>query len=218
MRLFAEKHLRHYDPDFYQIAFPAEYGQYNVFNSWMGIVGILVSLNLSGGVYDQGLVKFEKEEAIFSSAIQGLSTTLVGGWTAVYLIFHDFWNDLFSLTTVQMLSMLAMIWASAVFGFWASAQRVHYKYRMLVFATVMMSLAKPLVGILFVTHAQDKVTARILGLALVEMIGYSAMFRFRWRRVRDLFMPDSGDMRCYLTFLLFRIIFHRQFLITPIGL
>ena len=174
-------------PIFTRLLSTAEYGKYNVFNSWLGIVTIFVSLNLSYGVYGQGLVKFEDEEKSFSSSMQGLSAILVVGWTIVYFVFREFWNNLFSLSTVQMLSMLVMIWASAAFGFWAAAQRVHYRYKLLVSVTVVMSVAKPLVGIFFVTHATDKVTARILGLALVELIGYSAFFWVQAVRGKKLF-------------------------------
>lgn len=174
-------------PIFTRLLTTAEYGQYNVFNSWLGIVTIFVSLNLSYGVYAQGLVKFEEEEKVFSSALQGLSTSLVAGWTVIYLAFHKFWNDLLSLSTVQMLAMLVMIWATAVFGFWAAAQRVHFHYRMLVFVTLAISIAKPLVGVFFVIYAADKVTARILGLALVELIGYSAFFWIQILRGKKFF-------------------------------
>lgn len=163
-------------PIFTRLLSTTEYGEYNVFNSWMGIIGIFVSLNLSYGVYTRGLVKFESEEKIYSSSMQGLSAILVAGWTVVYFVFRKFWNSIFSLSTVQMLIMMVMIWASAVFGFWAEAQRVHYRYKLLVFVTVAVTVVKPLVGIFFVTHAMDKVTARILSLALVELIGYSAFF------------------------------------------
>lgn len=163
-------------PIFTRLLSTAEYGQYNVFNSWLGIITIFVSLNLSYGVYTQGLVKFENEEKAFSSSMQGLSMILVASWTVGYLLFRRFWNDLFSLTSIQMFSLLVMIWANAAFGFWASSQRVHYRYKLLVLVTVVMSMAKPMTGIFFVIHATDKVTARILSLALVELIGYSAFF------------------------------------------
>lgn len=174
-------------PIFTRLLSASEYGQYNVFNSWLGIITIFVSLNLSYGVYAQGLVKFENEEKALSSSMQGLSAILVAGWTVVYFLFRRFWNDLFSLSTVQMLSMLVMIWASAAFNFWAAAQRVHYRYKLLVFATVAMSVAKPAAGIFFVTHAIDKVTARILSLALVELIGYSVFFWIQIVRGKKVF-------------------------------
>jgi O-antigen/teichoic acid export membrane protein len=174
-------------PVFTRLLSTAEYGQYNVFNSWLGIVAIFVSLNLSYGVYTQGLVKFEEEEKLFSSSLQGLSATLVAGWTVIYFIFRKFWNDLFSLSTVQMLAMLVMIWTTAVFGFWAAAQRVHFHYKMLVTVTLAVSIAKPVVGVFFVIHAADKVTARILGLVLVELIGYSAFFWIQILRGKKFF-------------------------------
>lgn len=175
-------------PIFTRLFSTAEYGKFNVFTSWLGIITIFVSLNLSGGVYTQGLVKFEDEERVFSSALQGLSTILVAGWAVLYFVFRKFWNHLFSLSTLQMLSMLAMIWATTVFGFWAAAQRVHYQYKMLVFVTLVVSIAKPIVGVFFVIHAENKVTARILGLAMVEMIGYSALFWIQMFRCKKIYV------------------------------
>lgn len=163
-------------PVFTRLLTTEEYGAYNVFNSWLGIITIFVSLNLSAGVFTQGLVKNEEDKNAFASSIQGLSTVLTFAWTIVYLLFHEFWNSIFELTTVQMLAMLVMIWATAVFNFWACSQRVEYKYKALVVVTTIVSIAKPAVGIVFVLLAEDKVTARILGLALVELVGYFALY------------------------------------------
>ena len=174
-------------PIFTRLLTTEEYGQYGAFNSWLGIITIFVTLNLFYGVYTQGLVKFEEERAVYSSSLQGLTLTLCLCWTAVYLVFRGFWNRIFSLTTVQMLAMLVMIWATAVFNFWAAEQRVTFSYRKLVSLTILVSLAKPAVGIFFVLHATDKVTARILGLALVELVGYTALFFIQMARGRVLY-------------------------------
>lgn len=163
-------------PIFTRLLNTTEYGQFNVFNSWMGIVSVFVTLNLFFGVYEQGVIKFSGQRAVFSSALQGLTTLLVLCWTIVYALFHDYWNKLFSLTTVQMLAMLVMIWTASVFTFWSVEQRTQYRYRSLFFLTIAVSVAKPVVGIVAVTHAEDKVTARILGLMLVELIAYSGLF------------------------------------------
>lgn len=163
-------------PVFTRLLNTSEYGQYNVFNSWLGIITIFVSLNLSLGVYTQGLVKFSNDRNVFSSSLQGLTVMLVIIWTAVYWLLRDFWNRIFGLTTIQMQAMLLMIWTSAVFNFWASEQRVLYKYQKLVLLTIIVSVAKPTLGIILVTHSSDKVTARILGILLVELIGYLGLF------------------------------------------
>lgn len=160
-------------PIFTRLLSTAEYGEFNVFNSWYSIAFIFVSLSLSSGVYTQGLVKYDRQRKIFSSSLQGLTLTLVVLWTVIYLAFKEFWNNLFSMSTTLMLAMLVMIWTSSAFGFWAAEQRVNYKYRALVVITLVVSIAKPVLGILLVTHSDDKVTMRILGLVLVEVIGYT---------------------------------------------
>lgn len=163
-------------PIFTRLLTTGEYGEVNVFNSWLSIVTIFVSLNLYAGVYTQGLVKYADDRKAYSSSLQGLTLVLVLAWSIVYFIFREFWNNLFSLTTMQMLAMLLMIWTSAVFNFWASEQRVQFKYKALIAITLGVSLAKPLLSIFLITYSKDKVTARILGLAIVELFGYTWLF------------------------------------------
>ena len=176
-------------PIFTRLLSTAEFGQFNVFNSWYGIATIIVSLNLWAGVHSQGLVKFDKERAVFTSSLQGLTTTFVLIWTGIYFFFQGFWNDLLSLTTVQMLAMLIMIWTSSAFSFWTNEQRVEYKYKALVGVTLAVSILKPIVGIILVTHSEDKVTARILGLALVEVVCFTGLYIVQLRRGRLFFSP-----------------------------
>lgn len=174
-------------PIFTRLLSTAEYGNYSVFNSWLGIVSIIVTLNLFAGVYTQGLVKFDDVRNQFSSALQGLTLTLTLGWTVLYLLATSFWNKLLGLSTVQMLAMLILVWTSATFRFWAAYKRVNYSYTKLVLLTLVVSIAKPVIGIYFVTKAYDKVTARILGLALVEVVCYSGLFLAQVRREKKLF-------------------------------
>lgn len=169
-------------PIFTRLLSTTEYGQYSVFDSWLKIITIFVSLHLYSGVYTQGLIKFSDDRRRFSSTIQGLSLSLTIGWTIIYIAFHNYWNSLFSLTTVQMLAMLVMIWATSAFNLWAGEQRVEYKYQKLVIATLVVSIAKPVIGIAFVKLATDKVTARILGLAIVELVGYVGFFIVQMKR------------------------------------
>ena len=174
-------------PIFTRLLSTNEYGQYNVFNSWMSILIVIVTLNLYCGVYTRGLVKFDKDRDVFTSSLQGLTLTLVILWTIIYVLFRDFFNSIFSLSTTQMLLMLLMMWTTVVFSFWSMEQRVDFKYRKLVIITVIVSVAKPLVGIVFVSLAEDKVTARIFGLALVELIAYSGLFFVQMKRGKVFF-------------------------------
>lgn len=177
-------------PIFSRILTTAEYGKYSVFNTWLNIITVFVVMKLYAGVYTQGLVKNEDRRDEYVSSMYGLATTLCIGWTIIYLVGRDFWNGLFKLTTVQMLAMLVMIWSTACFSLWATKKRVQLEYKSLLIVTIIISLLKPIVGVIFVVLAEDKVTARILGLALVEFAGYSWLSIAEIKKGRRFF--DKG--------------------------
>lgn len=169
-------------PIFTRILTTEEYGEYNVFNSWLGIITVFITINLYAGVYTQGLVKFEKKRNEYSSSLQGLCLTLVLAWALIYLVFRDFWNEVFSLTTIEVLAMFLIIWTSAVFSFWSIEQRVDFQYRKLVLLTLVVSMATPIVGIIFTLNAENKVLARILATVIVQVIAYTSLFFSQMKR------------------------------------
>ena len=177
-------------PIFTRLLTTTEYGRYNVFISWMDIIAVFVTLRLYWGVYSQGLIKFEEKKDVFSSALQGLTLVMSLGWFAFYCVTQNFWNPIFKLTFLEMSAMFLMIWATAVFSFWAAEQRVNLSYRILVIATIIVSVAKPLVGIVLVQLATDKVLARVWGLAVVELLGYTWMFIVQVKKGKKLFVKD----------------------------
>ncbi len=174
-------------PIFTRIMSTSDYGQYGVFNSWMGIIAIIAALSLTGGVHAQGLVKYDQERNVFSSSLQGLTVTLLVAWFGIYIAFRNFWNTLFSLSTVQMEAMFVIIWTTAVFGFWANEQRVSYSYRALVIVTLISSVLKPAIEIVLVVNSVDKATARIIGWLIVDLITFSWMFVYQMRRGKVFF-------------------------------
>lgn len=175
-------------PIFTRLMNTIEYGAYSVFDSWFNILSIIVCLNLFAGFYVRGLTKYENDRARFSSSLLGLTTTLVFIWLVIYVLFSSFWNNLFTLTSIQMFALLARIWATSCFCFWAMEQRVELNYKKLIVLTLIMSVLKPLLGTFAVTYAQDKVTARIVAVTIVEVIGYSVCFVSQMWRGKAFFL------------------------------
>ena len=174
-------------PVFTRLLNTEQYGQFNVFNSWLSIVTVFVSLKLYAGFYIRGLVKYEDNRNVFTSSMLGLTTVLTIAWTIVYLPFNQFWNDLLKLTTVQVLAMLAMIWTTSAFQFWAMEKRVDLNYMRLIVMTAIVSVAEPVLGVICVIFSEDKVTARILSILFVEVIAYSGCFIAQMRRGKRFF-------------------------------
>ena len=164
-------------PVYTRLLTPTEYGQYNVLLSWQSIIRCIVVLNLYGGMYAQGLVKHEgKERSKFASSMQGLAFVLVLGWGIIYIIFRQYWNKILSVKTFQMLLILITIWTASAFNFWAVEKRIELQYKKLVVITVIASISNPILGIALVKMWTDKVTARLLATAIIEVILYGGLF------------------------------------------
>jgi O-antigen/teichoic acid export membrane protein len=162
-------------PIFTRLLTASEYGRIGTFNSWYSILSVIVSLNLANGVYTSAMVKFEQDKKILASSYQGLTIIMCSLGLAVYLVISFIWDNIFSLTEVQMIGMFILIWTTAAFNLWAVEQRVEYNYKALVLVTLFVSITKPLLGIILVVNCKDKVTARIIGLVVVEIIAYSGL-------------------------------------------
>lgn len=166
-------------PIFTRLMTTAEYGQYNVFNSWMSIITCFTTLNIYGGVYTQGLVKFEDRRDHYAGAFQGLLLTMSVVWTVIYSIIRVWANPVLDLTTAQGFLMLLIIWLNGVFQLWAQEQRVRFKYRLLVAVTLIYSVLTPGLGIVLIRVSDDKVTARIVGAAIASVIVYTWQFFYQ---------------------------------------
>lgn len=174
-------------PIFTRLLSVSEYGQYSIFNSWLQILTPIFCLNLFSGVYSQGIVKFESDRNKFSSSLQGLCFTLSLIWFVIYCSMKNFWNSLFSLNTTQMVSMFIIIWVTASFNFWSVDQRVDFKYRNLVLLTLISSILQPIVSIIFIINSEDKVDARIVGMAMVQSALYIGTFFYQMFKGKRFF-------------------------------
>ena len=176
-------------PIFTRILTTEQYGEFNVFQSWMSIVSIIVTLRLCYGVFMQGLVKFEHDAKVYASSMQGLTLTLCTVWTVIYFLFRGFFNELLNLSTIQMCFMLALIWTTETFQFWSAEQRVNNKYRLLVAVTLIVLFAQPALGVVLVilSEPQNKATARILALLIVNIAAYTWCFFIQMKRGRKFF-------------------------------
>lgn len=163
-------------PIFTRLMNTTEYGEFTLFTSWQSILLVIVSLKLSGGVYQQGLVKFEDDKDRFTSSLLGLSTTLVLAFFVLYLLFRHSFNGLFDMSTAVMVGMFASILATCTFSLWSYRCRMDYDYIPLVIITLLVGIAKPLVGIIAVINSTEKGTARIFSVVAVEVVVYLFLY------------------------------------------
>lgn len=176
-------------PIFTRIMTEAEYGRFSVYNSWLGIMQIIVSLNLAAGVYTRGLVKNEDDQDQFSSSMLGLSTTCVVLWSVIYFLFHKVINSWMGLSTALMSAMLLEIWAHAAYQFWSNRERVNYRYKKLVLLTIAYVILRPLLSVICIMQAdtQHQVEARVLSTGFVNVVLFSGLHFSMARKGKQFF-------------------------------
>lgn len=156
-------------PIFTRILTTDQYGVFTVYQSWYNIVSIIVTLNLAGSVINNGMVKYENKRNEFISSMQSLSITVTVAFFIVYLCFMNFFNGLFNLSSIFILTMFVQLLFEPAYLMWAQRQRYEYKYRSLIVMTAIISITSPILGIIAVLSTDYKTEARVLSYALVQI-------------------------------------------------
>lgn len=157
-------------PIFTRILSPEDFGTVNVYNSWFQILLIVASLNLFQGVFNVGMIKFEENQYKYMSCSQCISILSTLIFFLVYILFPNFWNNIFQLPSILMIAMFVHILIYPSLQYWSGHQRFNYKYRMLIFVTLLISILEPLLNIVAIKTSQYKAPAKILSSVLVQGI------------------------------------------------
>lgn len=159
-------------PIFTRIMTQEEYGAYSIYSSWYGIITIFATLHLSYYVFNKGLVKFEDDRDTFAVSMQSLSAVLTLAIIALYLLLRVPINRLIRMNTPMVLCMLCQILFEPPVLYWTARNRFEYRYQFVLFATLGIAAANPLVGILLIKSGvfADGALARVFSIAAVSAL------------------------------------------------
>ena len=174
-------------PIFTRMLTEAEYGEYGVFISWMGILSCFVTMYIFSGIYPQAIVKYDDKKDVYSSGMQGFTVTLVLFWCIVYYLGRGLWNGLLSMNTVEMFAMFAVMWGNAAFGFWSAEQRNEYKYKILLIVTLTEAILQPVLSIILLLRFENKVNGLVWGIAIANLLCYTPLFFAQMRKGKKFF-------------------------------
>lgn len=117
-----------------------EYGIYSVFLSWIQIISIFATLNMHCGVFNNAMFKFRNNRSEYTSSAQSVSLTATFICFAIYIIFNDFWNNLFGLPSEFAVLIFVQLLFTEGFLVWSSRQRYEYRYLSLIIYTSILSV------------------------------------------------------------------------------
>lgn len=158
-------------PLFTRLLTTEEYGQSTIYNSWMSILVIFLTLNLPYGSFNTAMVKYEKNRDGYISSINGLCTVFAAVFLfIVYLPFFKVWNKVFELPTFMMVFMVVEALFNNATQLWMGKQRFEFRYKKVIAVTLLTSIASPALSFVLVISTHEKGYSRILGNSIITIV------------------------------------------------
>ena len=164
-------------PIFTRLLTTDQYGEVNLFNTWLAIINIFASLKVASGGYGAGLVRFSDEKDRYVSSVQGVSMLFTVGEFALFTLgYYIFKGEIFSMNYFIPMAILYVLFSTPV-DLWTGRERFDFKYRKVVALTLITVTLNPIIGIILVKSATEKGVARIISIVAVQaMVGVVAIF------------------------------------------
>ena len=113
-------------PLFTRLLTTEEYGQFTLYQSWLSLFSIFATLNLSAGVFNNGMIKSPDDRDAYVSSMQGLSVVSTVVVFLVYLVVCPLVGQFIGLTNFVMFIMFVQILFTPPLLFWSTRQRFEY--------------------------------------------------------------------------------------------
>ena len=158
-------------PIFTRLMSTEEYGIYSVFNSWKSILSVFITLQLAGGGFAKGLLKFPNRDR-YQSSLMFLTTISIVVWGSAFILAGDVFAEVLELPTKYLFAMIITLLFHQSFSLWAGRQRFEYKYKSLVALTLTTTICAPCLSVAAIKIGIYSVDARIFSLAVVSAAAY----------------------------------------------
>ncbi|MBR3599979.1 MAG: oligosaccharide flippase family protein [Lachnospiraceae bacterium] len=142
-------------PIFTRIMTESEYGIVSTFLSWQSILTVIVTLNLSAGVFNNGMLEFKEDRDRFSFSLLVISVILSVIYGIAFLLFKDHFIKITELQEELLIVMFFHFLFVPAYGLWGGRQRYEYKYKALSIITIGIAVLSLIVGITAVLLCPD---------------------------------------------------------------
>lgn len=156
-------------PIFTRLMTQTQYGVYSVYLSWLQIFTILVTFRLDYSVFNKGMSRYSEERDEYASSMLGFTTILTTLLLLAYLLCRKQINAFTELNTPIMLGMILELYVTPAVGFWSLRERYDFRYKRVVFVTILSAILNMILGIAAVLFFEEKGTARVLSCVVAQI-------------------------------------------------
>lgn len=188
-------------PVFTRIMTTEQYGIVSTFFSWESVFSVIITLNLSSGVFNNGMLEYKKDRDVFQFSVLTISTVSTGLFFIIFCFLKDYIIDLLDLPVLLIYSMFLNFLFIPAYSFWSGRQRYEFKYKALTVISILCSLVSIFIGITAVILAPENydAIARILAFEGVS-IGIGIFFY--------AYIAYKAKLKCKLSYCIYALKFN----------
>lgn len=167
-----------------------EYGLYTIFQSWLNIFLIIMTLEIGRGHYALGITKYKDDSDRYTSAMLGLSNTTTLIYFIVYCCAINYFNNILEMNTTLIVSMFVYFLLYPAWEFWCIKKRFEYKYKIMVVGTLLISLLGPSVGVLGIKLLGFRSEGAIQSRIFVQAFAGLLVYVYALKKSHSLFVKE----------------------------
>ncbi|MDO5435583.1 MAG: oligosaccharide flippase family protein [Clostridia bacterium] len=162
-------------PVFTNMLSPEEFGQASAFLTWVQVLGIIAMFCLSYGVFNNGMVEHPEDRNGYTYSMLILSNLITLVFSAVLLLLYPVLKDLLKMDLRLVLLMCGLFLVQPAFNLWQTWQRYEYRYKAVIFFSLLLAVAAPVVSIIAVCAAPEgeRLYPRLFGMELTMIAIYA---------------------------------------------
>jgi len=147
-----------------------EYGYYSIYVTWQSVFMILATLNLSAGVFYNGMLKYENDRNTFISSMQGLSNACTIIVFILILIFYRPLSIIMGLDKIVVGGMFVSFLFFPSFDFWSQHNRYTFNYRPMIVWTILFAIVSSGLGIALISIIPEKKYSIVFGMIITQIL------------------------------------------------
>lgn len=158
-------------PIFTRIMPQSEYGIISTFTSWQSVLYIIATLNMSSGVFNNGMIDFKKDRDSFTFSIMCLANLCTLICVGIYAVFYGTINPILDMPMIMVVVMFLYFLVTPAYNYWMARERFEYKYKAITLVIIVSSLISTALAVVFVVFSDDsnKAVAKVVATEAVAI-------------------------------------------------
>lgn len=173
-------------PIFTRIMTTEQYGIVSTFQSWQSLLAVIITLNLSSGVFNNGMLDFKEKRDEFQLSLLVISSLSCVLFYIVFWIFNQPLMQLFELPVILIHLMFVYFLFVPAYWYWSGRQRYEYKYKALSAITIGSATISLMVGVIAVLASPTETDAivRVFALEGISVLIGLFFYIYTWIKAR----------------------------------